>query len=97
MSTSSRLIDDFNAFRSERCEVSETFASWDRFVKMVSILRDLVRADREGTWLRTKAIETQYHRDVDLPVSVNRLHVTAPIPGPYTQHSTYIDVKVDEK
>ena len=50
MSTSSRLIDDFNAFRSERCEVSETFAFWDRFVKMVSILRDLVRADCEGTW-----------------------------------------------
>ena len=50
MSTSSRLNDDFNAFRSERCEVSETFAFWDRFVKMVSILRDLVRADREGTW-----------------------------------------------
>ena len=50
MSTSSRLIDDFNSFRSERCEVSQTFAFWDRFVKMVSILRDLVRADREGTW-----------------------------------------------
>ena len=86
MSTSLRLIDDFNAFRSERCEVSETFAfwdrlllllllflllffltlsfiftsfreqdeayinSWDRFVKMVSILRDLVRADCKGTW-----------------------------------------------
>ena len=50
MSTSSRLIDDFNAFKSERCKVSETFAFWDRFVKMVSILRDLVRADREGTW-----------------------------------------------
>ena len=50
MSTSSRLIDDFNAFRSERCEVSETFAFWDRFVKMVSILRDLVRADCKGTW-----------------------------------------------
>ena len=46
MSISSRLIDDFNAFRSERCEVSETFAFWGRFVKMVSILR----ADREGTW-----------------------------------------------
>ena len=29
MSTSSRLIDDFNAFRSERCEVSETFVFWD--------------------------------------------------------------------
>ena len=35
--------------------------------------------------LRTKAVETQYHRDVDLPVSVNMhvtLHVTAPIPRP---------------
>ena len=32
--------------------------------------------------LRTKAVETQSHRDVDLPVSVNRLHVTAPIPRP---------------
>ena len=50
MSTSSRLIDDFNAFRSERCEVSETFAFWDRFMNMVSILRDLVRADCKGTW-----------------------------------------------
>ena len=50
MSTSSRLIDDFNAFSSERCEVSETFVFWDRFVKMVSILRDLVRADHGRTW-----------------------------------------------
>ena len=47
MSTSSRLINDFNALRSERCEVSETFAFWDRFVKMESILRDLVRANRD--------------------------------------------------
>ena len=28
----------------------ETFAFWDRFVKMVSILRDLVRANCKGTW-----------------------------------------------
>ena len=47
--------------------------------------------------LRTKAVESQYHRDVDFPVSVNRLHVIAPIPRLYTQHSTYIDVKIDEK
>ena len=40
----------FQCLRSERCEVSETFVFWDRFVKMVSILRDLVRADCEGTW-----------------------------------------------
>ena len=48
--------------------------------------------------LRTKAVETQYHRDVDLLVSVNRLHVTAPIPRPvYSALYLYIDVKVDEK
>ena len=50
LSTSSTMIDDFNAFRSERSEMSETFAFWDRFIQMSSILRDLVRADREGNW-----------------------------------------------
>ena len=50
MSTSSCMIDDFNTFRSERSEMSETFAFWDRFVQMICILKDLVRADREGNW-----------------------------------------------
>ena len=39
-----------------------------------------------------QAVETQYQRDVDLPVSVsvNRLHVTAPIPWPlYSAHYLY--------
>ena len=33
ISTTSRLIDDFNAFRSKRCEVSETFALWKGLCK----------------------------------------------------------------
>ena len=37
----------FTSFR----EQDEAYInSWDRFVKMVSILRDLVRADCKGTW-----------------------------------------------
>ena len=50
LSTSSNMIDDFNTFRSERMEVSETFAFWDHFVRMVCVLKDLVRADCEGNW-----------------------------------------------
>ena len=48
MPTSSKLIDDFKVFKSERCEVLETFIFWDIFVKMVSILRDLIRVDCEA-------------------------------------------------
>jgi len=44
------MIDDFNAFCSGLHNNSETFAFWDSFVEMVSILKDLVRADREGSW-----------------------------------------------
>ena len=47
---SSCMIDNFNAFRSDIRINSETFAFWDTFVEMVSILKDLVRADREGNW-----------------------------------------------
>lgn len=50
LSTSSQLIADFNGFRSDSRTKSETFEFWDRFVEMVGILRDLVRADREGDW-----------------------------------------------
>ena len=47
---SSQMIADFNAFRSERGAKSETFKFWGIFVQMVSVLRDLVRADRKGDW-----------------------------------------------
>ena len=45
-----RMINIFNAFRADARINSETFAFWDTFVEMVSILKDLVRADREGNW-----------------------------------------------
>ena len=45
-----RMINDFNAFRADARINSEAFAFWDTFVEMVSILKDLVRADREGNW-----------------------------------------------
>ena len=36
----------FNTFKHKKCE--NTFAYWNQFVEMVSLLRDLIRADREG-------------------------------------------------
>lgn len=50
LSTASTMIDEFIAFKPERCQMSETFAFWERFVQMTSLLKDLVRADREGNW-----------------------------------------------
>ena len=50
MSNSSKLIEDFKAFQSKKCVKSRTFNFWNRYVKMVCILRDLRRADREGDW-----------------------------------------------
>ena len=47
---SPNLIEEFNKFISARSKISETFHYWDNFVKMVSSLLDLVRADREGNW-----------------------------------------------
>ena len=47
---SPNLIEEFNKFISARSKTSETFHYWDNFVKMVSSLLDLVRADREGNW-----------------------------------------------
>ena len=50
VSNSSQMIEDFIAFKSERSAQSQTFIFWDKFIQMVWILRDLVRADREGDW-----------------------------------------------
>ena len=47
-----------------------------------TVLRDRMKSNAVPTVAarpRTKAVETQYHRDVDLLVSVDRLHVAAPI------------------
>lgn len=50
MSNSEVMVEDFNKFRCQRSATSETFTFWDHFVRMVAVLKDLVRADREGDW-----------------------------------------------
>ena len=47
---SSSMIELFQNFQNEVCNLSETFQYWDRFIALVAILRNLVRADREGDW-----------------------------------------------
>ena len=44
------ILEDFVSFKSSQSRKSETFAYWDHFVEMVYLLRDLIRADREGNW-----------------------------------------------
>ena len=48
--SSAQLLKDFETFKSERSEASETFRYWNNFIDMVHLLRDIVRADREGDW-----------------------------------------------
>jgi hypothetical protein len=50
MHSSSRIMEDFKLFTTEQSHQSETFAFWDIFVQMVALLKDLIRADREGNW-----------------------------------------------
>ena len=47
---SDAMRDDFKDFKEDMCKKSETFAYWDIFVHMTALLRDLIRADREGNW-----------------------------------------------
>ncbi len=44
------LIDDFISFKESKSHMSETFTYWDKIVNFVDLLKDLVRADREGNW-----------------------------------------------
>ena len=44
------LKDDFAEYKVKKSSESETFHYWDNFIQMVKILRDLIRADREGNW-----------------------------------------------
>jgi hypothetical protein len=48
--TSDALLNDFKHFRAENSSHSESVDYWDKFIQMVHILRDLIRADREGDW-----------------------------------------------
>jgi hypothetical protein len=47
---SATLEKEFEDFKSSKSQKSETFAYWENFVQMVYLLRDLIRADREGNW-----------------------------------------------
>ena len=44
------MIESFQKFKNEGCNLSETFQYWDRFIALVKILKNLVRVDREGDW-----------------------------------------------
>ena len=44
------MIESFQNFKNEGCNLSETFQYWNRLIALVAILRNLVRADREGDW-----------------------------------------------
>ena len=44
------MIESFQKFKNEGCNLSETFQYWDRFIALVAILRNLVKADHEGDW-----------------------------------------------
>ena len=46
--SSASMIESFKNFKNEGCNLSEIFQYWDRFIALVAILRNLVRADREG-------------------------------------------------
>ena len=44
------LFEDLEEFKRERKAESKTFFYWVRFIEMVRLAHDLVRADREGDW-----------------------------------------------
>ena len=55
---SGELFQDFEEFKKERKAKSKTFFYWDRFIEMVQLAKDLVRADREGNWhLHLQSVE----------------------------------------
>ena len=44
------MLVDFKTYRDAHRDTSETFTFWDDFIQLVSLLKDLIRADREGDW-----------------------------------------------
>ena len=47
---SDKLANGFEEFKAGGKLKSETFGYWDTFMQMVSLLKDLIRADGEGNW-----------------------------------------------
>ena len=48
--SSANMTESFHKFRSDGSNQSETFQYWNMFIALVALLRNLVRADREGEW-----------------------------------------------
>lgn len=48
---SENLLSEFAQFRKKRSIESDLFKYWDIVLTLISIVRDLIRADREGNWL----------------------------------------------
>ena len=48
--SSASMIESFQNFKKEGCNLSETFQYWDRFIALVALLRNLVKAGHEGDW-----------------------------------------------
>lgn len=44
------VIDDLNKFIEMSCDRCKTFKYWNTFLKMVTLVENLVRSDREGNW-----------------------------------------------
>ena len=44
------MIESFQNFKNEGCNLSETFQYLEMFIALVAISRNLVSADREGGW-----------------------------------------------
>ena len=50
INNSDKMVEAFNKYRKEGCNLSKTFKYWDTFIALVALLRNLVRADRDGDW-----------------------------------------------
>ena len=47
---SNKLITDLNVFIKTMSVVNENFKFWTQFLRMMAVVHDLLRADREGIW-----------------------------------------------
>ena len=45
-----KILADFRTYKDAHRDTIETFTFWDDFIKLVSLLNDLIPADREGDW-----------------------------------------------
>ncbi len=53
------MLADFKQFVLSRRASSATFAFWDDFIQLVSLLKDLIHADWEGDWeLHVSMVQT---------------------------------------